>query len=75
MKDYCIILADDHVMMREGIKNMINAVPGLSVTGEAGDGLKLLKMLKKTVPDMVILDISMPGLRGIEAALTSMYSC
>ena len=75
MKDYRIILADDHVMMREGIKNMINAVPGFAVTGEAGDGLKLLKMLKKTVPDMVILDISMPGLRGIEAAheINSLY--
>lgn len=68
MKEYCIILADDHVMMREGIKNMIDAVEGLAVTGEAGDGLKLLKLLKKTVPDMVILDISMPGMRGIEAA-------
>ena len=47
---------------------MIDEVVGLKVIGEAGDGLKLLKLLKKTVPDMVILDISMPGLRGIEAA-------
>ena len=68
MNAYRIILADDHVMMREGIKNMIDAVPGLAVTGEAGNGLQLLKMLKKSLPDMVILDISMPGLRGIEAA-------
>jgi DNA-binding NarL/FixJ family response regulator len=68
MKDYRIILADDHTMMREGIKSMIEAVPGLAVIGEASDGLKLLRMLNKTVPDMVILDISMPGLRGIEAA-------
>jgi DNA-binding NarL/FixJ family response regulator len=68
MKAYRIILADDHVMMREGIKNMIDAVPGLAVTGETGDGLKLLKLLKKSLPDMVILDISMPGMRGLEAA-------
>jgi DNA-binding NarL/FixJ family response regulator len=68
MKDYRIILADDHTMMREGIKSMIEDVPGLAVTDEAGDGLQLLKMLKKSTPDMVILDISMPGLRGIEAA-------
>ena len=68
MKDYRIILADDHAMMREGIKTMIDAVAGLAVIGETGDGLNLLNLLKKTVPDMVILDISMPGLRGIEAA-------
>ena len=68
MKDYTIILADDHVMMREGIKNLIDTVTGMKVIGEVGDGLELLKLLKRTVPDMVILDISMPGLRGIEAA-------
>lgn len=68
MNNYTIVLADDHVMMREGIKNLIDAVEGLTVIGETGDGLKLLKLLKRTVPDMVILDISMPGLRGIEAA-------
>lgn len=68
MSAYRIILADDHAMMREGIKSMIDAVPGLAVTGEAGDGLQLMKILKKSVPDMVILDISMPGLQGIEAA-------
>jgi DNA-binding NarL/FixJ family response regulator len=68
MIDYRIILADDHVMMREGIKNMIDGVPGLAVTDEVGDGLKLLRLRKKSQPDMVILDISMPGLRGIEAA-------
>ena len=68
MSEYTIILADDHAMMREGIRNIIEAVPGLKVIGEAGDGYQLLKMLKKTVPDMVILDISMPGMRGIEAA-------
>lgn len=68
MSDYTIILADDHALMREGIRNIIEAVPGLKVIGEAGDGHQLLKMIKKTTPDMVILDISMPGLRGIEAA-------
>jgi DNA-binding NarL/FixJ family response regulator len=68
MSDYTIILADDHTLMREGIRNIIEAVPGLKVVGEAGDGHQLLKMMKSTIPDIVILDISMPGLRGIEAA-------
>jgi DNA-binding NarL/FixJ family response regulator len=68
MRDYTIILADDHALMRQGIRSIIEAVPGHSVIGETGDGHQLLGMLKKTIPDMVILDISMPGLRGIEAA-------
>lgn len=75
MSVYTIILADDHVMMREGIKNLIEAVPDLKVIGEVGDGLKLLKLLNRKKPEMVILDISMPGLRGVEAAqeIQSLY--
>lgn len=68
MNDYTIILADDHTLMRDGIRNLIDAVAGLKVVGEAGDGLKLLKLVKKNPPHMVIMDISMPGMRGIEAA-------
>jgi DNA-binding NarL/FixJ family response regulator len=68
MKPYSIVLADDHLLMREGIREIVKAAPGLTVIGEAGDGLELLKLLKKIQPDMVILDIVMPGLRGIEAA-------
>ena len=68
MTPYRIIIADDHAMMRDGIKTLIQATPGLEVIGEAGDGFELLKVLKKKVPDLVILDVAMPGLRGIEAA-------
>lgn len=68
MKEYHVILADDHALMREGIRNLINGTKGLQVIGEASDGMELLKLLKKKLPDMVILDISMPGQRGIEAA-------
>jgi len=64
---YRIVLADDHVMFRQGIKKILEGAEGLEVVGEAGDGLKLLERLKKDVPDMVILDISMPNLRGLEA--------
>lgn len=68
MKACSIILADDHTLMRQGIRNIIEEVPGFKVIGEAGDGHQLLQMLKKDNPDLVILDISMPGVRGIEAA-------
>jgi DNA-binding NarL/FixJ family response regulator len=64
---YRILLADDHVMFRQGMKHIIEGVAGLEIVGEVGDGLKLLDRLKKSPPDMVILDISMPNLRGIEA--------
>jgi len=67
LSPYRIILADDHVMFRQGIKNILEKDNGLEVVGEVGDGLRLLELLKKTAPDMVILDISMPNLRGLEA--------
>jgi DNA-binding NarL/FixJ family response regulator len=68
VKDYQIVLADDHAMLREGIKKIINGSKGMKVVGEASDGVMLLALLKRSTPDMVILDVSMPKLRGIEAA-------
>ena len=67
MSAYRIVLADDHVMFRKGIKNILERDAGLEVAGEAGDGLELLKFIKNTTPDMVLLDIAMPSLRGLEA--------
>ncbi len=67
MNSYTIMLADDHVMLRQGLRRIIQEKTGLKVVGEAGDGLELLKLLQKTKPNMVIMDISMPKLRGLEA--------
>jgi DNA-binding NarL/FixJ family response regulator len=67
MSTYQIILADDHALLRQGLKKIIDERPGLSVIGDVGDGLSLLGLVKKTAPRMVIADISMPNLRGIEA--------
>ena len=64
---YHIILADDHILFRRGLKGIIQSEPGLEVIGEAGDGIELLKLLRTMIPHLVILDISMPNLRGIEA--------
>ena len=68
MCPYRIVLADDHVMFRQGIKNILEGTEDFEVVGEESDGFKLLEILKKVTPDMVILDISMPNLRGLEAA-------
>lgn len=67
MDGYLIVLADDHALFRQGLKKIIEGVADLEVAGEAGDGLELLSLLQTTVPHLVILDISMPRLRGIEA--------
>jgi DNA-binding NarL/FixJ family response regulator len=67
MESYQIILADDHALIRSGIKRILSENPGLKVLSEASDGLELLDLLNDLSPDMVILDISMPNLRGIEA--------
>jgi len=67
MNPYAILLADDHVIVRRGIRRMIEENPDFEVVGEAGDGIDLLRILKESRADMVILDISMPNLRGIDA--------
>jgi DNA-binding NarL/FixJ family response regulator len=67
MDAYTIILADDHPMFREGIRKIIERIEGALITGEVNDGLELLELLKKSSPNLVILDISMPNLWGLEA--------
>lgn len=67
MNPYAIVLADDHAMFREGIRRIIERIEDLSVICEVNDGLELLDVLKGSSPDLIILDISMPNLRGLEA--------
>lgn len=67
MDRYRIVLADDHVLMRQGLGRIIGAVDDLEVIGEAGDGPELMSLLHTAAPHLVILDISMPNHRGIEA--------
>ena len=66
-KIYKIVLADDHVLIRHGIKNIIKQTPDLQVTGEVSNGEELLNLLETDIPDMLILDIMMPKISGIEA--------
>jgi DNA-binding NarL/FixJ family response regulator len=67
MSPYSIVLADDHVLVRQGLRRILEGMPELEVVGEANDGLELLALLGSLAPDIVILDIFMPNLRGIEA--------
>ncbi len=67
MSFFRIVLADDHILLRDGIKRIIHEKSELRVVGEVSNGLELLRLLTRQEVDMVLLDISMPGLRGIEA--------
>jgi len=63
-----IVLADDHVLVRNGLKAMLEFDTDLIVTGEAGNGTDALEVAKAVKPDLLILDIRMPGMTGLEAA-------
>ena len=67
MASYSIVLADDHALVRQGLRRMLEGTDDLEVVGEANDGLELLQLLTQVTPQLVILDIFMPNLRGIEA--------
>jgi len=67
METFRIVIVDDHTLVRQGLKRIIGEMADLEVIGEAGDGLELLKLLEKITPHMILLDISMPNLRGNEA--------
>ncbi len=63
-----IILADDHTLFRTGLKNLLALDAGFQVVGEAANGRELLAMLETERPDVILLDIAMPVMNGIEAA-------
>jgi len=68
MKKVRVLLADDHQLIRSGIRLMLEREPDMSVVGEASDGREAVALAKSLSPDVVIMDIGMPNLNGIEAA-------
>jgi len=62
-----IILADDHEIFRDGFTNLINMQPGIELVAEAADGEQLIRVTQKFLPDVVLTDIKMPVMDGIEA--------
>lgn len=68
MEKINIVLADDHVLVRNGIKAMLDSDTGIKVVGEASNGAEALEVARKLKPDILILDIRMPEMTGLEAA-------
>ncbi|MEY2919326.1 MAG: hypothetical protein RL261_631 [Pseudomonadota bacterium] len=63
-----ILLADDHALVRAGIRALLENLPGVVVVGETGDGLEAVEHVRRDPPDAVLLDITLPGLNGLDAA-------
>ena len=68
MRQIRILLADDHNVMRGGLRLLLERQPGFKVVGEASDGRQAVEQAEATKPDIIVLDIAMPNLSGIEAA-------
>jgi DNA-binding NarL/FixJ family response regulator len=67
LKPIRVLLADDHTLVRAGLRMLIEGLPNMEVVGEASDGLALLELAAKLQPQIVLMDIAMPGLNGLEA--------
>ena len=68
MKNIRILLADDHTVVRKGLRLLLESHPGFQVIGDAADGRDAVSLAGEHTPDVVVMDVAMPGLNGIEAA-------
>jgi DNA-binding NarL/FixJ family response regulator len=62
-----VVVADDHAILREGLRALFKGIPGLAWVGEAADGREAVRIAEEAAPDLVIMDITMPGLNGVDA--------
>lgn len=69
MKNIRVLLAEDHTLVRAGLCALVKSLEGVEVVAEAGDGHQTLKMVKDHFPDLILMDIAMPGLNGLEATI------
>lgn len=63
-----ILLVEDHQIVRQGLSSLLKTIPEFQVVGEAGDGQEALRMIEQHQPDVVVLDLMLPGLHGLEVA-------
>lgn len=66
--DRRIVLVDDHALVRAGIRSLLESISGIEVIAEVGDGLEALEIVRREKPDAILLDITLPGLNGLEVA-------
>ena len=69
MAEIRVLIADDHAIVREGIRALLTAAEDIEVVGEAADGAEAIEACRRLRPDLVVMDIAMPGLGGLEATL------
>lgn len=63
-----VLLADDHTIVRAGVRALVAAIPGVEIVGEAGDGQQALALIREKHPDVALVDVSMPGMNGLDLA-------
>ena len=68
IKEIKIILVDDHKLLRDGLRNIIEKRSNMHIIGEASDGREAIKIASELLPNVIVMDVAMPGLNGIEAA-------
>jgi len=66
-KPFCIVIAEDHTILREGLKALLSSQPDLKVVAEAKDGLEAIRCVRDRSPDLILLDLSMPRITGLDA--------